>query len=286
MKPSFCPRIEALLWYGIESMEIVESMRHAGDPIAELKDDRTPVTDIDLCVEQFLRRSLIADWPNDGIIGEEFGGHILDTDSRFRWLIDPIDGTEALARGVPLFGVQIALADGLEVVGGGVFFPGLGVCIIAEKGLGAWCLRLDQRVWSRACVSDVADFSSTKACFTSAEHWFTSASRGELFTSLAMQCRSFRGWGDAFGYFLVATGRADLMIDASLKLWDIAPWVVILREAGGEVLCVGGPLEGVVIGVNRGLFTNGAFIRDLRLDPWNFGHSGTSCYDHGENAPK
>ena len=190
----------------------------------DFKSDDTPVTVADKKAEQFIRGELERTYPNHAILGEEFG-ESTEEGNPFRWIIDPIDGTKSFMRGVPLYGVLI----GLEIEGtvrvGAAYFPALDEMICAADGEGCW--------WNgrRAHVSDVASFDRACICFTTYKN-FTRREPG-LFDRLSDTVYMMRGWSDAYGYLLVATGRSEAMLDPYMKVWDCGPFPVILREAGG-----------------------------------------------------
>lgn len=194
----------------------------------EFKEDETPVTVADREAERLIRRLILARYPEHAVVGEEFsaeGGR----GETFRWIVDPIDGTRAFVRGVPLYAVLI----GLEVEGvcevGVACFPALDEMLCAATGEGCF---LDGR---RARVSRTARLGDGIACFTDAKG-FELYGRGEEWSLIRSTVGEARGWSDAYGHALVATGRADLMLDPAMNPWDAAPFPPILREAGG-VFC-------------------------------------------------
>jgi histidinol-phosphatase len=216
-------------------------------PEVDLKEDRSPVTAADREAEQTVRRILRARFPDDGIIGEEEGE---DTGrSGRRWIIDPIDGTRSFIHGVPLYGVMVALeADGEPVVGV-LHFPALNETVAAARGAGChWngrpCRvsevdRLDQALVLTS--GDARSPMATPAARTTPAPRATplpSADR-ELMARLGGLQRlgsladTFRTWGDCYGYALVATGRAEAMLDPVLNVWDAAAVRPVIEEAGG-----------------------------------------------------
>ncbi|MFT3895179.1 MAG: inositol monophosphatase family protein [Anaerolineales bacterium] len=191
----------------------------------DLKKDETPVTAADRATEQFIRGEIEKTYPNHAIVGEEYG-ETAGQGNPFRWIVDPIDGTKSFMKGVPFYSVLI----GLEIEGvsrvGAVCFPALDEVLYAADGLGAWCNG------KRVHVSEVKDMKKAVFCFTS---WsgFRTRGRLDLLENLHRDCFYGRGWGDAFGYHMVATGRAEIMLDPAVALWDVAPFPSIFREAGG-----------------------------------------------------
>ena len=191
----------------------------------ELKADATPVTAADREAEEIIRSGLQQAFPQDGVLGEEFG-EIPGSSGRC-WIIDPIDGTKSFVRGVPLYGVLVGLEDEKgEVVVGAVYLPGLDDLVHAGKGLGCWWNGRPTR------VSAVRDLSEACVCYTSSRS-FGQQGRDHVFYDLAVKVGLLRGWGDCYGHLLVATGRAEIMLDPVLSPWDCAAMVPILQEAGG-----------------------------------------------------
>jgi histidinol phosphatase-like enzyme (inositol monophosphatase family) len=190
----------------------------------ELKPDGSPVTEADRAAEQVARDWIAARFPADDILGEESGG--LRDDAPRRWLIDPIDGTRSFVRGVPLWGSLVALVEGDRVLAGAACFPALGERIAAAPGRGCW--------WNgaRCGVSGVSELARATVLATD-ERFATRASHREGWLRLAETAAVSRTWGDCYGYLLVATGRAEVMVDPVLSPWDAAPLVPIIEEAGG-----------------------------------------------------
>ena len=203
------------------------TLRHFQTGIAvELKADATPVTAADREAEEIIRLGLQQVFPKDGVLGEEFGEK--SGASGRCWIIDPIDGTKSFIQGVPLYGVLVALEDEKgEVVVGAVYLPGLDEMVHAAKGLGCW--------WNgrRTRVSAVKNLSQACVCYTSSRSFGQQQHRNHVFDGLAGKVGLLRGWGDCYGHLLVATGRAEVMLDPAISPWDCAPFVPILQEAGG-----------------------------------------------------
>ena len=190
----------------------------------ERKADGSPVTIADRAAEQQARDWILARFPDDGIVGEELAA--VRREARRRWIIDPIDGTRSFLRGVPLWGTLVAECDGAEVLAGAACFPALGEMVSAAVGLGAW--------WNgaRCSVSDVRAIEDATVLTT--DHRFArTPERLTGWRRLASRASLARDWGDCYGYFLVATGRAEVMIDGVLADWDAAALFPVIREAGG-----------------------------------------------------
>ncbi len=196
------------------------------DLSAEYKDDDTPVTRADREAEQCIRARIANDYPGHQIIGEEFGEESAPEPSAYRWIIDPIDGTKSFVHGVPLYGVLIALEIGGSVAVGCAYFPGLDEMISAADGCGCW--------WNgkRAQVSKETDLSRA-VCAHIDTAYFDSNGKGAPWKRLQQATYYNAGWCDAYGYLLVATGRAEIMLDPVMAVWDCGPFPPILKEAGG-----------------------------------------------------
>ena len=211
----------------------VEIARAAGDitlkyfrrqPETHKKTDGSFVTIADREAEAYLRQAILKRFPDDGVVGEEEGER--SGSSGRRWIIDPIDGTFAYVHGVPLFGVLI----GLEVEGdyslGVINIPALEEMVYAAKGLG--CFSNGTSV----CVSATANLEDALLLCTD----FTACERygfGAAANAFQQRAKTSRTWGDCYGYVLVATGRADVMLDPVMNLWDCAALLPIMEEAGG-----------------------------------------------------
>ena len=190
----------------------------------EFKEDDTPVTVADREAEKLIRARISARHSAHAILGEEYGEENAGSDHR--WIVDPIDGTKAFVRGVPLYGVLI----GLEIEGvcevGAAYFPALDEMLYAATGEG--CFSNGRRVR----VSQTGRLREGITCFTDARG-FRRYGREEEWQRILSASGEARGWSDAYGHALVATGRADLMLEPAMNPWDAGPFPPILREAGG-----------------------------------------------------
>ena len=190
----------------------------------ERKADNSPVTVADEGAEQLIRKLITERWPDHGITGEEFGKQA--GSSGLIWIIDPIDGTKSFVHGVPLYANLIAVTDSEGTLAGVAHYPALNETVYAVRGLGCY--------WNgRRChVSDV-DRLEDAAIMTSELESYKSPEKAAAWQRLVAASYMQRTWGDAYGYALVATGRVDAMVEPGLKIWDAAPFQVILEEAGG-----------------------------------------------------
>jgi len=190
----------------------------------ETKADGSPVTAADREAERAARAWIEARFPDDGILGEEFGP--TRPGAARRWLVDPVDGTKAFVRGVPLWGSMVAVAEGPRVLAGAIAFPAVGETLAAAPGAGCW--------WNgaRCAVSGVDDLARAMVLVTD-ERCPGAPQRAAAWRALAARAGLARTWGDCYGYLLVATGRAEAMADPALAPWDAAALQPIVEEAGG-----------------------------------------------------
>ncbi len=190
-----------------------------------LKPDATPVTEADKRAEELIRKRIETHFPDHGILGEEFG-ESLNENASHRWIIDPIDGTKAFTHGVPLYGVLLGLEIEGRIEVGAAYFPALDEMLAAASGLGCW--------WNgrRARVSPKRALKESIVTTTSPTS-FERLGKQETWQRLVNACWFARGWSDAYGYLLVATGRAEIMVDPIVNIWDCGPFPPIFREAGG-----------------------------------------------------
>jgi len=195
------------------------------DVAVEWKKDQSPVTVADRAAEDWLRKRLLGAFPNDGFLGEEFG----DTPgtSGYRWIIDPIDGTRNFVRGIPLWATLIGLEYKEEQIVGVADLPALSQTYRALRGDGAF--RNDRRIH----VSKVSDLSQA-VMFYSSLSWFIKAGRQEAFLELVKRVQRQRGFGDFYGFLLVAQGSGELMMEHGVHVWDVAAIKPMVEEAGGQ----------------------------------------------------
>ncbi|HEU5209326.1 MAG TPA: histidinol-phosphatase [Longimicrobiales bacterium] len=219
---------------------------------AETKADDSPVTRADRDAERLARELIASRFPHDGIVGEEEGETRPGADRR--WILDPIDGTRSYIRGVPLYGVLLALEEEGEAVLGVIHFPALDETVYAARGLGCW--------WNgrRALVSDTHTLEQAFVLTTDAENVYD-ANRGAGWDALRARVGGWRTWGDCYGYALVATGRADAMLDPMLSIWDAAALVPVVEEAGGVFTDWDGRPGHTG---SSAIATNAALARDIR----------------------
>ena len=191
----------------------------------EFKSDKSPVTQADKAAEAAIRAILEKERPGDGIIGEEYGA--TREDAERVWILDPIDGTRSFIAGRPIFGTLVALTQG--------GWPTIGIIdqpIAKERWAGMMGQPTSfngQPVTTRACRS------LEEAIVASTGPQYFPGCTGEHFSRLAGQCRDTVWGGDCYNYGLVASGHVDIVIEAGLKLYDIAALVPVVEGAGGRM---------------------------------------------------
>jgi len=196
----------------------------------ERKGDDSPVTVADREAEQLLRRRIGEAFPHDAIVGEEFDE--TQGTTGWQWILDPIDGTKSFISGVPLYGTMVGVTRGGKAVIGAVYFPGLDCGIHAAAGKRAWHTRGDAEP-VRAKVSAVKKLADG-LFVTSQVDTFAARASMAAFEHLQQRAYITRTWGDCYGYYLVATGRALAMVDPLMSIWDAAALQPIMEEAGGR----------------------------------------------------
>ena len=194
---------------------------------AELKSDRTPVTEADRGAEELIRSRIAEAFPGDLVVGEEFGAGNVDPAAAERhWYVDPIDGTRSFVRGVPLYGILIGLEVNGRVEVGVAHFPGIRETVAAASGHGCTLNGEPAQVCATNSLSDGYVSFGDPGLFVDPRH--------RTAWQRMMEGTAYRvGWSDAYGHALVATGRLELMVDPQMSAWDCGPFPVILREAGG-----------------------------------------------------
>lgn len=191
----------------------------------EMKTDASPVTRADREAETLIRERIRSEFPDHNIVGEEFGEESGGGD--VTWIIDPIDGTESFIHGIPLYTTLIGVMIGDNPIAGVIYAPATGECCAAGVGLGATLNDKPCRV--RSCEGlDKATLLTTD--YPDIEK----AGLRRPFDKIMAKVRVSRTWGDAYGHMMVATGRADIMFDPFLNIWDAAPLLTIITEAGGS----------------------------------------------------
>ena len=200
----------------------------------ETKPDLTPVTDADRGAEEALRAALAEARPGDSVFGEEFGGTTASAGRQ--WVVDPIDGTKNFVRGVPVWCTLIALlADGVPVVGV-VSAPALARRWWAATGQGAFGSFAGTT--RRLSVSGVSELSAASLSYSDLTTGWDD--RRDRFVDLTDAVWRVRAYGDFWSYCMVAEGCVDIACEPEVKLWDIAPLDILIREAGGAFTSIDG----------------------------------------------
>jgi histidinol-phosphatase len=233
--PAAAARLEAAL--AAARLASTETLRWFGSPAlaVERKADASPVTQADRATEAILRHELLAAFPADAFLGEETGR--TEGSSGYEWIVDPIDGTKSFVRGVPLYATLVGCRHRGRGILGVIAIPALDEAAYAVVGGGAWHVRgtagaVPAMVSRRGtlaeglvCSSDFVDFA----------RWAGGQARGRGARQRIDEAAGLvRTWGDGYGYLLVATGRAEVMIDPRLNAWDAAAVEVVVTEAGGR----------------------------------------------------
>jgi len=257
--------LESWLAFALACCDVADelAMRHfRRDLVIETKPDRTFVTQADQAIERAIRDRIAAAYPDHGLVGEEYGE--ADGAGRVRWYIDPIDGTHNFMRGVPLFGTLLAAERDGELVVGVMSAPALGTRWYARRGGGAWAvdaLGPGAGTPRRIGASRVGTLADAQVLHASAEEIAASGLAPGLPALIRSSWRD-RGFGDFWGYALVAEGAAEAMVEVGPHSWDLAAASVLVEEAGGRFT----DLEGApTIHSGNALATNGV-LHDTILE--------------------
>jgi histidinol-phosphatase len=197
----------------------------------ETKPDRTFVTEADTAIEARIRERLHAAFPDHGLVGEEYGTEA--GDASVRWYIDPIDGTHNFLRGVPLFGTLLAVERDGELQAGVLSAPALGERWWAHRGGGAWALHRGETTATRITVSAISRLADAQVLYGSLRDIVRSG-LAPGFEGLLDDVWRDRGFGDFWGYTLLAEGAAEVVLEVELHPWDAAAPAVLIEEAGGR----------------------------------------------------
>jgi histidinol phosphatase-like enzyme (inositol monophosphatase family) len=224
-------------------MDLIDEVLSAGDEAVRLyrngvanrtkrKPDRSPVTEADEIVEKRLSMYLRKRYPESGFLGEETGSSG-PSDSGFRWVVDPIDGTRAFIRGIPTWAILLGLEDAGEPVLGIAYMPGEDDLFVGIAGEGAWGNGRPLRV---SQVDSLPDCAVTHGALSQ----FTDLQLDHLLPRLGEHTYTQRGFSDFDGYRHLLLGRVDAMIDPGVAPWDICAAAVLVREAGGRLTSLSG----------------------------------------------
>lgn len=189
------------------------------------KSDESPVTIADKKAEEVMRELIQKNFPNHGILGEEFG--IDNPDAEYKWILDPIDGTKSFICGALTFGTLIALTKNGNPILGAFHQPVLSEFLIGDNSIAELngkkvnvrnCERIEDAVLLTTDHLNVHRYQN-----------------GEKFETLIRKVKLYRNWGDCYGYYLLATGFADIMIDPIMSKWDLTALIPIINGAGGKI---------------------------------------------------
>ena len=208
-----------------ESAEVIKPYFAAFDLEVELKADETPVTAADRGAEEVMRHLIRKEFPDHGIIGEEFGNE--NEAAEFVWVLDPIDGTKSFTSGCPLFGTLICLLHEGQPVLGAINQPILEQLCIGDNNqttLNGHPVRVRETDNLSEAILLTTDILSIGKYQNQAG-----------FDNLLQGAKLFRTWGDCYGYLLLASGGADIMLDPIVNPWDVLPVVPVVRGAGGVI---------------------------------------------------
>jgi histidinol-phosphatase len=223
------------------------------------KPDRTFVTEADQAIERAIRARIHAEWPGHGLVGEEYGTGA--GDAATRWYIDPIDGTHNFIRGVPLFGTLLGVERDGELQVAVISAPALHGRWWARRGGGAWARSVDDDAPRRIRVSSIAGLGDAQVLYGSG-HDIETSGLAPGFQGLLGDVWRERGFGDFWGYTLLAEGAAEAMVEVGLSSWDAAAPTVLIEEAGGRVTDFSGRRA-----IDSGTFlaTNGLLHDEVRV---------------------
>ncbi len=191
----------------------------------EHKEDNSPVTVADKNAEEAMRRAIIKEYPEHGIIGEEFGSY--KEDAEYKWVLDPIDGTKSFVCGVLSFGTLIALLKNDEPILGVINQPILNEFLIGDNKT----TLINNKPTSVRNCKDISEAVLLTTDHINIEEYQSL----EKFEKLIRKVKLYRNWGDCYGYYLLATGFADVMIDPIMSFWDTMALIPIIKGAGGII---------------------------------------------------
>lgn len=219
-------------------LDIFPEFKNSNEVNQNVKEDRTPVTDLDLNIEIFIRKLIKERFPTHSIHGEEFS----DTNglSPYNWIIDPIDGTFSYVKNVPLFGILLGLRYEDTPLFGSVRFP----LYFNKLVVGDGKMSLDD---GTSLVRSFSTSFNESLVLTSDERSISNSIYKDKWDELCNLTRYHRTWGDCFGYFLVCTGKAQVMFDINLKPCDILPLIPIILGSGCKIIELRSPYKDIIV---------------------------------------
>ena len=237
MKDLLAAKETALSWLKPVSSEILNWFQK--DLTVQQKADQSPVTIADQKAEEMLRRSIQRDFPDHGIIGEEFGEE--EATREWVWTVDPIDGTRSFIQGLPLFSTLLALLHKGEPVMGIICLPALGETAWAVKGKGTYAGNRRLQTSSHAQIKDSVLATADLYCFREKRHL-------RFWNRLHSKAKLVRTYPDAFGHLMAIRGSVDAMVDPWAYIWDFAPCKILVQEAGGAFINFSGNKNSILEG--------------------------------------
>jgi histidinol-phosphatase len=215
---------------------VINDFLQKGNWSVTLKQDDTPVTEVDVATEQCIKQVLTHALPAAAFYGEETGKASGDdpSSSQYRWLVDPIDGTKSFIRGMPFYSTQIALEESGELILGVSNAPAYAERLVAVRGEG---------VWLNNSAVKCSDVKSIDNAFLSSGNLASLASHAgnwERYGSLIRRARRVRGYGDFCHYHQLCCCHTDLIVEADVNILDIAALTVAVRMAGGVITDLNG----------------------------------------------
>jgi histidinol-phosphatase len=235
------------------------------------KPDGTEVTEADREAERVMRDRLADERPDHAVLGEEFGESGPD-DARYRWVLDPVDGTAGFTIGVPLFGTLVALLENGEPVVGVIHFPAIDETVYAARGQGCWFRTADDE--GAVTVDPVASLDAATVTTTALHSSDITAANDQTpyrLTPLLRRASKFRFVTDCLQHALVARGRTHAAVDTIMHPWDIAALVPCVREAGGAAQPLDPNAKNVVFGGSLVTAGTDSLLHEVRalLQPRN-----------------
>ena len=197
---------------------------YQGNFQVEIKNDQTPVTEVDIQAEKIIKEIILNAFPDHGFYGEETNRENYDSD--FLWLVDPIDGTKGFVRGYPFFSTQIALMHKSQIILGVSNAPIFEEIIFAELGKGSWIDNHRTKVSKTSKIESSTISTGNLKSLALSEKWSN-------FGKIVSRIDRIRGYGDFYHYHLLATGKIDAVIESDVNILDVAALSIIISESGG-----------------------------------------------------
>ena len=197
---------------------------YQGNFQVEIKNDQTPVTEVDIQAEKIIKEIILNAFPDHGFYGEETNRENHDSD--FLWLVDPIDGTKGFVRGYPFFSTQIALMHKSQIILGVSNAPIFEEIIFAELGKGSWIDNHRTKVSKTSKIESSTISTGNLKSLALSEKWSN-------FGKIVSRIDRIRGYGDFYHYHLLATGKIDAVIESDVNILDVAALSIIISESGG-----------------------------------------------------